>query len=82
MKLCGELYACRLFPLFDLQYLGSCFVYNVRDVNRWVESRLYHRNGRYARTYLQRMQRAFEDSSLTLDDLSSLLGGGLDAPWR
>ena len=53
----------------DLQYPGSCFVYNARDVNRWVESRLHHRNGLYARTYLQRMQRAFKDLSLTLDDL-------------
>ena len=69
MELCGEFYAYRLFPLLDLQYPGSCFVYNTRDVNRWVESRLHHRNGKYARTYLQRMQRAFEDSSLTLDDL-------------
>ena len=28
-----------------------------------------HRNGKYARIYLKRMQRAFEDSSLMVDDL-------------
>ena len=38
-------------------------------MNRCVDSRLNHRNGKYARTYLSRMQRAFEDPSLTLDDL-------------
>ena len=28
-----------------------------------------HHNGKYARNYLKRMQRAFEDSSLKMDDL-------------
>ena len=69
MELCGEFYAYRLFPLLDLQYPGSCFIYNTRDVIRWVDSRMNRRNGKYARTYLKRMQRAFEDSSLTMDDL-------------
>ena len=69
MELCGEFYAYRLFPLLDLQYPGSSFVYNTRDVNRWVESRLHHRNGKYARTYLKRMKTAFGDRTLTLDDL-------------
>ena len=69
MELCGEFYAYRIFPLLDLQYPGSCFIYNTRDVSRWVDSRFNHRNGKYAPTYLKRMQRAFEDSSLTMDDL-------------
>ena len=69
MELCGEFYAYRLFPLLGLQYPGSCFIYNTRDVNRWADFRLNHRNSKYARTYLNRMQRAFEDPSLTLDDL-------------
>ena len=34
MELCGEFYAYRLFPLLDLQYPGSCFIYNTRDVSR------------------------------------------------
>ena len=42
----------------------------MRDVSRWVDSRMKHRNVKYAYTYLKRMQRAFEDSSLTMDDLS------------
>ncbi len=69
MELCGEFYAYRLFPLLDLQYPGPCFIYNTCDVNRWVDSHLNHRNGKNARTYLNRMQRDFEDPSLTLDDL-------------
>ena len=69
MALCGEFYAYRLFPLLDLQYPDSCFVYNTRDVSRWVESRMNHRKGKYARTYLERLQSAFDDSSLTLEDL-------------
>ena len=69
MELCGEFYAYWLFPLLGLQYPGSCFIYNTRDVNRWADFRLNHRNGKYARTYLYRMQRTFEDPSLTIDDL-------------
>ena len=52
MELCGEFYSYSLLLLLDLQYSGSCFNYNTRDVNRWVDSRLNHRNGKYARTYL------------------------------
>ena len=69
MELCGEFYAYRLFPLLDLQYPGSCFIYNTRDVSRWVDSRMNHRKGKYARAYLDRMRRAFDDPSLTLEDL-------------
>jgi hypothetical protein len=69
MELCGEFYAYRLFPLLDLQYPVPCFIYNTRGVNRWVDSRLNHRNGKNACTYLNRMQLAFENPSLTFDDL-------------
>ena len=69
MELYGELYAYRLFSLLDLRYQGSFYIYNTRDVNRWVDSYLNHRNGKYARTYLSRLQRAFEDLGLTVYDL-------------
>ena len=70
MELCGEFYAYRLFPLLDLQYPGSTFIYNKREVSRWVDSRMNHGKGKYALKYLDRMRQAFEDSSLTLEDLS------------
>ena len=69
MEICGEFYAYRLFPLFDLQYPGSCFVLNTRDVDRWIESRFNHGDGRYAKKYLKRMRESFENPSLTLDSL-------------
>ena len=69
MELCGEFYAYRFFPRLDLQYPGSCCIYNMRDVGRCVDSRINHRKGKYARVYLARMRRAFDDPSLSMEDL-------------
>ena len=69
MELCGDFYAYRFFLLLDLQYLVPYFIFNTCDANRCIDSNLNHRNGKYARTYLNRMQRFFEDPSLTVDDL-------------
>ena len=72
LEVCGEFYAYRLFPQLDLQYPGSTFVYNKRDVNAWIKSRLNHslrRNGSYVDRYLNRMREAFNDPSLDIDDL-------------
>ena len=66
MELCGEFYAYRLFPLLDLQYQGSCFNFNTRDVSCWVDARMNHRKDKYARAYLDRMRRSHKDPSLTL----------------
>ena len=44
-------------------------MYNTRDVSRWVDSRMNYRNDKHVRTYLKRRQRAFENSSLMVDDL-------------
>ena len=68
-EFCGEFYAYRLFPLLDLQYSGSCFIYNTRDVSRWVDPRINHRNAKCARAYFDRMRRAYDDPSLSLEDL-------------
>ena len=62
MELCGEFYAYRLFPLLDVQYPGSCFIYNTRDVSRWVDSRMNHHKGEYAPAYLDRMRLAYDRS--------------------
>jgi len=72
LEVCGEFYAYRLFPQLDLQYPGSTFVYNKRDVNAWIQSRLNHSlrvKGSYADRYLNRMRAAFNNPSLDIDDL-------------
>ena len=42
MELLGEFYAYYLFPLLDLQYENSIFIYNFRDIDNWIQSRLNH----------------------------------------
>ena len=69
MELNGEFYGYRLFPLFDLQYPGSYFIYNYRDVDRWVDSRMRHRGGKYAENYLERMRLELGNPDFKLDDL-------------
>ena len=52
-------YAYRLFPLLDLQYPNSLFIYNYRDKNEWIQSRINHLNGRYleaCRIHLKSLQ--------------------------
>ena len=52
MEIAGEFYAYELFPLFDLQYPGSLFIYNSRNVEDWIKSRLNH--GNYVHQYRER----------------------------
>lgn len=40
-------YAYRLYPLLDLQYPNSLFIYNYRDKSHWIRSRLKHADGKY-----------------------------------
>ena len=78
LEVCGEFYAYRLFPQLDLQYPGSTFVYNKRDVNAWITSRLNHSlrvKGSYADRYLNRMRAAFNNPSLDIDDLLVITEG-------
>src|SRR5680860_205657 len=35
------------FQILDLEYPGSKFVFQYRDLNEWLLSRLNHRDGRY-----------------------------------
>ena len=60
MELCGEFYAYCLLPLLDLQYLGSCFICNTRDVSSWEDSRINHRKSKYACAYLDLIRRAYD----------------------
>mgnify|MGYP001224864088 CR=1 FL=1 len=49
----GNLYAYTLFPLLDLQYPGSYFIYNFRNIDNWIKSRIKHDNGLYAKECLR-----------------------------
>ena len=49
MENVGSFYAYELFPLFDLQYPNSLFIYNHRPVSAWIESRKNHR--KYLKVY-------------------------------
>ena len=52
-------YAYRLFPLLDLQYPNSLFIYNYRVKNEWIRSRINHMSGRYlesCRMHLKALQ--------------------------
>lgn len=49
MEISGEFYAYELFPLLDLQYPNSLFIYNKRNVSKWINSRKNH--GTYANAY-------------------------------
>jgi hypothetical protein len=40
--------AYKLYPYFDVQYPGSVFILNTRDVDKWIKSRLDHGSGGYA----------------------------------
>lgn len=59
MELLGEFYAYYLFPLLDLQYENSIFIYNFRDIDKWIQSRLNHKfqNKEYSDAYLEKHQK-------------------------
>ena len=52
MELNGVFYAYTLFPQIDLQYANSIFIYNKRNVDEWIASRLKH--GKYISVYKER----------------------------
>ncbi len=47
----GGLEAFKLFPKFYAAYPDAVFILNTRTRERWLESRLSHANGEYARLY-------------------------------
>ena len=53
-------YKYNLFPQFDLQYPGSFFIYNYRDIEKWIISRINHKvikswDGKYIDVCLQNL---------------------------
>lgn len=62
-------YSYKLFPQLDLEYPGSYFIYNSRDVNAWIKSRLKHAHGEYAKECLQNLVRKGVELS-SVEDLA------------
>ena len=67
MEMVGEFYAYELFPLFDLQYPGSLFVYNKRNIEDWIKSRLNHPD--YAELYQARFNSKNFKKLTTIDEV-------------
>jgi hypothetical protein len=61
--------ACRYFRQIHQSYPNSLFILNTRDVEGWIESRLRHDNGRFARAYLEAVRAS---GIANLDDLCQL----------
>ncbi len=53
IEFAANIYAYSLFPLLDLQYPGSYFIYNFRNIDDWIKSRINHNNGFYAKECLR-----------------------------
>ena len=67
MEMVGEFYAYELFPLFDLQYPGSLFVYNKRNTEDWIKSRLNHLD--YTEQYQARFNSKNFKKLTTIDEV-------------
>ena len=65
------IHAYRWFALLDAQYPGSLFVYNVRPVEDWIESRLAHAQGRYAEAYRAILAWRSGEERFSLEDLKA-----------
>lgn len=63
------IYAYRWFKLLDRQYPGSLFIYNTRPLADWIESRMAHADGRYAKACRAVFARRSGDAGYSLDDL-------------
>ena len=51
----GYLSAYKLFPQLDLEYPGSYFIYNYRNVDEWLISRTKHANGLYIKNCIYKL---------------------------
>ena len=67
MEIVGEFYAYELFPLFDLQYPGSIFIYNKRNTEDWIKSRLNH--DAYANMYQKKFNSRNPKKLITVKDI-------------
>ena len=63
------IYAYRWYRLLDRQYPGSLFIYNIRPLTDWLESRFAHADGRYAKACRAAFAWRSGDATYSLDDL-------------
>lgn len=52
-RMCVE--ANSFYRILDRDYPGSAFIYNTRDEDAWVKSRMNHASGKFLETYLKAM---------------------------
>jgi hypothetical protein len=67
MEVAAEFYGNTLFPLLDLQYPNSLFIYNRRPVDAWIRSRLSH--GGYAHHCLRVLNMHDPNAFSTISDV-------------
>ena len=65
-------YGHRLFPILDLQYPGSLFIFNTRNLESWIKSQLAHKSKKYG-LYIKRIRKGLKalnpDQEIDTDDV-------------
>ena len=65
-------YGHRLFPILDLQYPGSIFIFNTRNLESWIKSQLAHKSkksGLYVRRIRKGLRTMFPDRKINNNDV-------------
>ena len=64
-------YGNRLFPILDLQYPGSLFIFNTRNLESWIKSQLAHngKNGLYVRRVRKGLSALNPDRKISTEDV-------------
>ena len=52
-------YGHRLFPILDLQYPGSIFIFNTRNLDSWIKSQLAHKSKKSG-LYVRRIRKGLK----------------------
>ena len=52
-------YGHRLFPILDLQYPGSIFIFNTRNLDSWIKSQLAHKSKKSG-LYVKRIRKGLK----------------------
>ena len=65
----GLSYEYNLFPQLDLQYPGSFFIYNYRDITEWLVSRTNHDNGKYINRCIKNLNNIYGYNFNNYDDI-------------
>lgn len=65
----GLSYEYNLFPQLDLQYPGSFFIYNYRDIEEWILSRTAHEKGLYINRCIKNLNTFYGYNFKKYDDI-------------